>query len=45
MMKGLIKKNADKIGLFIASNTLTHLPCWKWSSRLIDRLIVDSEVE
>ena len=44
-MINLIKKNAAKIGLFIAANILTYLPCWNWSSRLMDRLIVGSEAE
>jgi len=44
-MKRLIKKTICEIGLFIAGNTLTYLPCWNWSSRLIDRLIVAIEGE
>ncbi|WP_413832641.1 hypothetical protein [Desulfobacula sp.] len=44
-MKRLIKKKICEIGLFIAGNTLTHLPCWNWSSRLVDRLIVGSEAD
>ncbi len=42
-MKEKIKKQAIETALSIASNTLTYLPCWNWSSRLIDRLIVASE--
>lgn len=41
----LNKKNTAKIFLVIVGEVLTRLPCWNWSSRLVDRLIVASEVE
>jgi hypothetical protein len=38
-----IKKKIIETCLFMAANTFTYLPCWNWSSRLIDKLVVADE--
>ena len=45
-MKSILSKAKRKAIVFLLpwiATIITYLPCWNWSSRLIDRLIVVSE--